>query len=253
MDDGFDITQLLKLRKLTRVIADHLTRELRAHLSTLAPLLNPKNVFGEHIRGGPKVAGQTATQAFDDLQSLYQAVHHTKPFNLRSRFDTPLSLLSASPDIQPTTYQYTANDEDSGSTKTITITSPLKWTLSFEGFGVSRLSELLSTAGDTVGPKLQECVLHNLLLYVTLEKRSGLRNLLQALRFSVATERLPEFGELPLVMISAPLPTMRPPDRVIIESTEISGTTQFEEVVDSGAIADLEDPIKKKLAELAGT
>ena len=250
MDDGFDITQLLKLRKLTRVIADHLTRELRAHLYTLAPLLNPKNVFGEYIRGGPKIAGQSADQAFAQLQSLYQAVHHTKPFNLRSRFDTPVTLMAASPEIQPTTYTYAATDEGSG--KTVTISSPLKWILSFEGFGASRLSELLCASGDTIGPKLQECVLHHLLLHVTLEKRPGVRNLLQALRFNVSTERLPEFGELPLVMISAPLATLRPPDRVIIESTEISGTTQFEEVVDSGAIAALEDPIKKKLAELAG-
>jgi len=71
------------------------------------------------------------------------------------------------------------------------------------------------------------------------------------LRFKVTTEHLPEFGKLPLVMISAPLSTVRPPDRIIVESTEISGTTQFEEVVDSGAIENIEDPVKRKLAELA--
>jgi hypothetical protein len=38
---------------------------------------------------------------------------------------------------------------------------------------------------------------------------------------------------------------------VIIESTEISGTTQFEEVVDPVTIEALEDPIKAKLTELA--
>jgi len=249
LDDDFDIDQLLKLRKLTRTIADQLTRELRSHLSTLTPLLNPKSVFGEHIRGGAKIAGKTAAQAMDELHSLYQNIHHSKPFNLRSRFDTPLTLLAASLEIQPAFYSYTAGSE--GGSKTISITSPLKWILSFEGFGPSRLTELLTTTVDAAGPKLQECVLHSLLLHLTLQKRSGVRRLLQALRFATTTERLPEFGELPLVMISAPLSTVRPPDRIIVESTEISGTTQFEEVVDSGGIENIEDPVKRKLAEFA--
>lgn len=248
MDDGFDIAQLLRLRKLTRAIADHFTRELRSHLSTITPLLNPRSVFGEHIRGGSKIAGKSAVQAMDELQSLYQSIHHTKPFSLRSRFDTPITLLSASLEIQPAFYSYTASSE--GGDKAIGINSPLKWILSFEGFGPSRLSELLTTTVDVAGPRLQECVLHYLLLHLTLQKRSGVCKLLQALRFTVTTEHLPEFGELPLVMISAPLSTVRPPDRIIVESTDISGTMQFEEVVDSRAIDRLQDPIKSKLAEL---
>jgi hypothetical protein len=249
LDDDFDIDQLLKLRKLTRTIADQLTRELRSHLSTLTPLLNPKSVFGEHIRGGSKITGKSAAQAMEELHSLYQNIHHSKPFSLRSRFDTPITLLAASLEMQPAFYSYTATAE-SGS-KTISITSPLKWILSFEGFGPFRLTELLTATVDAAGPKLQECVLHSLLLHLTLQKRPGVRKLLQALRFKVTTEHLPEFGKLPLVMISAPLSTLRPPDRTIVESTEISGTMQFEEVVDSGAIENIEDPVKRKLAELA--
>jgi hypothetical protein len=151
-------------------------------------------------------------------------------------------------EIHPSISSYIARDR--GEEKHITITSPLKWILSFEGFGPSRLTELLTTSGDNVGPKLQECVLHFLLLHLSMEKRSGVRKLLQALRYTVTTERIPEFGELPLVMISAPVSTLRPPDRVIVESTEISGTMQFEEVVDADAIATMEDPLKNKLSEL---
>lgn len=248
MDDGFDIAQLLKQRKLTRLIADHLTRELRSHLATLAPLLNPKSVFGEHIRGASKIAGKSSAQAMDELQSLYKDIHNTKPFSLRSRFETPITLLAASLEIHPAFYSYNASSE--GGDKSISITSPLKWILNFEGFAPSRLTELLTTTIETAGPKLQECVLHYLLLHLTLQKRVGVRRILQALRFTATTEHLPQFGKLPLVMISAPLSTVRPPDSVIVESTEISGTGQFEEVVDSGAVETLQDPIKHKLAEL---
>jgi hypothetical protein len=248
LDEGFDIAQLLKLRKLTRVIADHLTRELRAHLTTLAPLLNPRHLFGEYIGGGRRLAGKTAEQSLEELRNLYERVHHTKPFNLRSRFDTPITLLSAGLEIQPSTSSYTAKDGDEE--KRIIITTPLKWILSFEGFGPSRLNELLAATGDNVGSKLQESVLHYLLLHITLEKRTGVRNLLQALRYKVSTEQLPEYGNLPLVILSAPLNTVRPPDRVMIESTEISGTRQFEEVVDPEALTNIEDPVKKKLSSL---
>lgn len=250
MDDGFDIAQLLKQRKLTRIIADHLTRELRSHLATLNPLLNPKTVFGEHIRGGAKIAGKSAAEAMEELVSLYQDVHNANPFSLRSRFESPVTLLAASLEIHPAFYSYTASSE--GGDKNISITSPLKWILSFEGFAPSRLAELLTSTVDNAGTKLQECVLHFLLLHLTLQKRVGVRRLLRALRFGVTTEHLPEFGKLPLVMLSAPLSTVRPPDRVIVESTEISGTVQFEEVVDSGAIETLQDPIKQKLTELIG-
>lgn len=249
MDEGFDIDQLLTLRKLTRTIAEHLTRELRSNLFTLTPLLNPRSVFGEHIRGGSKIAGKSATQAMDELNALYQHIHHAKPYSLRSRFDTPITLLAASLEIQPAFYSYTAMGE--GGNKTVSITTPLKWILSLETFGPTRLTELLTTTVDAAGPKLQECVLHTLLLHLTLQRRSGVRKLLDALRFKVTTEYLPEFGELPLTMISAPVSTMRPPDRIILESTEISGTMQFEEIVDTGAIENIEDPVKSKLAELA--
>jgi hypothetical protein len=248
LDDDFDIDQLLRLRKMTRTVAGHLTRELRSHLSTIAPLLNPKSVFGEHIRGGSRTSGNSAAQAMGELQSLYQDIHNTEPYSLRSRFDTPITLLGASLEIQPAFYSYTASGE--GGSKIISITSPLKWILSFEGFGPSRLTELLTAPDDTAGSRLQECVLHYLLLHLTLQHRPGIRKLLQALRFTVTTERLPEFGQLPLVTISAPLSTVRPPDRIIVGSTEMSGTKQFEEVVDSGAIELIGDPLKTKLAEL---
>ena len=44
--------------------------------------------------------------------------------------------------------------------------------------------------------------------------------------------------------VSSLVPTVRPPDEVIIESTELSGRDVFEEVVDVGAILAMRDPLK---------
>lgn len=248
MEDGIDIGQLLKLRKLTRAVADHLTRQLNAHLGTLGPLLNPRTLFGDNVSGGARVPGKSAEQAYQALVSAYQTIHHTKPFNLRSKFDTPISLLSASLEIEPASYEHAASHD--GENKTVTVTRPLTWVLSFEGFKPSRVRELLAGRGDVSGSKLQECVLHYLLLSITLQKKAGIRDLLQALRFPVTFEHSAEFGELPLVTISAPLSTARPPDKVIIESTEISGSPQFEEVVQSADLEKLADPLREKLATI---
>ena len=43
--------------------------------------------------------------------------------------------------------------------------------------------------------------------------------------------KLPELGELPITFLSGPISTIRPPDNVIIESTELSGADAFEEVI----------------------
>lgn len=50
MNQAFDIPRLSVLRKLTRAVADILTGELKTHLATLTPLIQPRQVFGEFIR-----------------------------------------------------------------------------------------------------------------------------------------------------------------------------------------------------------
>ena len=44
---------------------------------------------------------------------------------------------------------------------------------------------------------------------------------------------------------------MRPPDEVIIETTELTGSDTFEEVIDLEGLATLQDPMKDSLVELA--
>ena len=64
------------------------------------------------------------------------------------------------------------------------------------------------------------------------------------------TPLLPELGELPITFLSAPVSTIRPPDNVIIESTELSGADAFEEVINLEDVAKLRNPFKDQLEEL---
>ncbi len=101
-----------------------------------------------------------------------------------------------------------------------------------------------------VGSELQVCVLHFLVMHVTLNKRSGTPRLLEALRFPLRFERMDEFGELEFPVISSPLSTVRPSDDVIIKSTELSGTSTFEEVLNLEDMKRMADPLKEKLTDI---
>ena len=248
MSQPQSISQMLILRKLTRGVADHLTQQLRSHLATLAPLINPRNLFGLHLRSTTKQSVKGEAEAFEQLKGLYLPLAGSSPFNLRKDLESPLDIDNVQPEIAPVDYAYEI--QDAGKNKTITVTSPLKWVLTFSGSGPKRLRELLAQQKTIVGTDLQLCVLNYLVMHVTLQSRPGVMKLLESLRFPVTTGKMEGFGDLPVTYIECPVTTVRPTNEVILQSTEISGTPAFEEVVDIPGIAAIRDPLKEKLLEL---
>jgi hypothetical protein len=248
MSQPQSISEMLTLRKLTRAVADHLSQQLRSHLATLAPLINPRNVFGVHLRSTAKQSVKGEAEAFEQLKGLYLPLAGSAPFNLRKDLESPLDIVNILPEIVPV--DYTHEIEDGGQNKTIAITSPLKWVLTFSGSGPKRLRDLLAQQKSIVGSDLQQCVLNYLVMHVTLQNRPGVTKLLDALRFPVTTGKIDGFGDLPVTYIECPVTTIRPTDDVILQSTEISGSPAFEEVVDVQGIADMQDPLRGKLLEL---
>jgi hypothetical protein len=77
--------------------------------------------------------------------------------------------------------------------------------------------------------------------------------MLGALHYNLSSVRMPEFGELPITCIASSVPTIRPPDDVVLESVEISGQNAFEEVVDVEGIVNIQDPFKEQLMNLIKT
>ncbi len=252
MNHTLDIPKLLTLRKLTRAVADTLTAELKMYLATLAPLIQPRQVFGEFIRGGTKQGTTDTDKPFRQLQELYKSLARTKSFNLREEFDSPLDIQNTAVEFTPAEYEYQAVNGDEK--KTITVTSPLTWILNIPGFGPQRLRELLSAPlARRNAAELQQSLLHSLVLHLTITNRPGVTQLLDGLRFQVSSGRCDEFGELPLVKITFPVSTIRPSDELIIQSTEMSGMSAFEEVIDTESLTNMHDPIKDRLLELFRT
>jgi hypothetical protein len=246
-DARYDTKRLLLLRKTTRVVADFLRGQVKDYLATLAPLLRPKAVLGDYagVPARENVAG--ADKAFKELQSAYEAVAGSKLYRLPRELTSPVSIQSTAPELTPWDYAHPA--KAGLESKTVTVTSPCQWVFTYAGFTPVRLRELLA-ARDRAGDELQQCVVHALMLHVVLSRQAGVTRLLEALRYPVRTVRREEFGELPLTCVSSVVCTLRPPDDVIIESTEVSGMNAFEELIDVDQVVALRDPLRERLIEL---
>jgi hypothetical protein len=244
MPDGWSTQKLLDLRKLTRAVADGLRNDLAEHLATLLPLVRPRTLLGSYVQGAPKDA-RGSDKAFKDLQNAYESVASAKPFNLSRDLKPPIAVDSSALEILPFEYEHTAKSRKT--TKTIRITSPLKWVVAFAGYAPERLKGAFATGDPSVSAA--STLLHALVLHVALQQR-GIHNLFAALRYPLATHHDPALGPLPITVVSSPVATVRPPDETLIESTEVAGADVFEEVVDEAAINKLQDPLGARLAAL---
>jgi hypothetical protein len=249
MDGRDSIQSLLVLRKLTRAITDAVRTQMVEHLATLTPLFRPAAVLGEYVQGGQKESSRKADKAFRELESLYQTVCTTKPFNLpKEPPSPPLNILSTGLEISA--YDYAHLIPTGSSTRRIMVRAPLTWTLTYTGFGPARLQELLNTKMRS-NEEVMKVVLSYLALHVVLNNQPGLLKIFEALHLPITTAKVPEFGDLPVTRIAAGVATRRPADSVILESAELTGMDAFEEVVDVEEVTKLQDPMRETLLNVA--
>jgi hypothetical protein len=247
MTEQYGTKRMLTLRKLTRAAAEILGSQLKDYLSAVAPLLHPKLVLGDYI-SGVKETARGADAIYREIDSLYQEASRHKPFSLTRELAPPLEIAGSSVEITPLEYVHTVGQ--GAQQKKVIVTSPLRWVLSYAGFGLDRLRPLVTSQSPS-SEELHKFVLHYVALQAMASRQKPIENVFRALRYSIQMEKLPDFGKLPLVCISAPISTVRPPDDVIIETTELSGTDAFEEVINLEVLAALKDPLKETLVDLA--
>jgi hypothetical protein len=249
-EERYDIERLLVLRKLTRAIADTLRGQMKEYLSTLAPLLRPRAVLGDYVQSSTRETSKIADSAFKDLQALYESVAGAAPFNLSAELKPPVEIVSTALEMTPMEYSYEA--AAGSESKGVTVVSPLKWMLTYSGFAPGRLKEMLRDRGRN-NDEVQRFILHYMVLHVVMQKQAGVMGILDALHFPISHGTEADLGGLPITYISSSISTVRPPDSVIIESTEISGMDVFEEIVRLEDITDLRDPLKERLTKLVGS
>lgn len=247
MAETYTTERLLALRKLTRSIADLLRGQMHAYLSALAPLMRPAALLGHYVIGGAKEVSKDAIKTFQELENIYGTAASSKPFGLLKELRTPFEVAGSALELSAVEYSHAVKTD--GQTKTVLITSPFKWVLTYADFAPHKLRQLLADKNRT-DTDAARFVLHYCLLQVVLAKQTAATQMLDALHFDLTAGRLQEFGDLPIITVASTVPTLRPPDSVIIQSTEISGRDSFEEIVDVEGLLAMRDPFKEKLIEL---
>jgi hypothetical protein len=257
-EQRFDPQKLLVLRKLTRAVADSLRERVRDYVATLAPLLRPRVALGDPADQGTREPFQLADKNFKELQSAFESVAPAEPFTLHKDLKPPVELVATNVELSPVEYTYAA--QGGAGEKVLRISSPLKWVLSYAGTAPGRvgqvshtprrLKELLAGGSRSVD-EIRQFVLHSLAIQMAVARQAGVQRILEGVHFRIVSEKLPGFGQLPVTCLAFAVETVRPPDNVLVEHTEIAGTDTFEEVIDPARIAALRDPVRERIVELA--
>jgi hypothetical protein len=247
MDESLTTKRLVVLRKLTRAIADFVRGQLKDHLTALGPILRQRTVFGEYVRSDTKETVKGAEAAFKEMQALYAKVATAKPFSL-NELRSPMEVQSSALEFIPVEYVHAAKTETEA--KTINVISPLKWHLCYAGFTPKRLRDLVADRNRTM-VDVEAGVQHALMLNTVIARQAAVVKIFEALHYTITVGKAEGLGDLPIVTIASVVSTQRPADDLVIESTEMAGTDTFEEVVSLSDLANLRDPFREKLVELA--
>jgi hypothetical protein len=135
--------------------------------------------------------------------------------------------------------------------KALTITSPVRWILTYEtGASPSLVRQMLEGKVERRGETLKQFVVNALTMGLLIQAYPGVGQLLNALRYHVKTETLPGFGMLPFVTVHACLDSFRPSDELLLTATAFSGVSAFVELIKADSLPSYIDPVTEQLRQM---
>jgi hypothetical protein len=238
------LQELPEIRRKTETIARLLHEQLKQHLETLRPVLAPERVFGKNAGGKSDVPG--AERALLDLQQAYRE-YSTKPFDLPVEFDPQwLTLVGSRLELHP--WEYLHEAKAGAETKPVTMTSPLRWILSYaSNYSVAQARQVLQGKEPRRPEYLRQFVVNTLVLHAVVSRNAGLARLFSDLRYELKAASASELGRLPLVTLSSCLGSFRPSDDLILAATAFSGVPAFIELVNLEEIRNPRDTLKERV------
>lgn len=239
--------ELSDLRRKTEVISAFLQEQLLGHLETLRPVLAPERVFGKHAGGRTDAA--SGDRALAQLQQAYRPFS-VRPFDAPSEFDTHwLALVGTRVTLYPWEYTYEARSERES--RTVAMTSPVRWVMSFSSaYTLAQFRQALTGRGERRPEHVRQFIVNALVTQLITAQTPGLVPLLTDLRYQLKTDHAADVPALPLVTITAGVPSFRPADDLILAATGFSGVPAFIELIDVEGFAGLQDPLRARIESL---
>jgi hypothetical protein len=243
---ALNIEQLLQLHSLTKDVAKLCQKQLRTYLDTVAMLFRPRRTLGDAIEGSERESIANADRNVAELRELFRSVA-LRPFDLRPELSLPIESISTQIQLNEWEYMHTAKTERGW--QNIKVTAPLTWVVNFtSAYSLSILRQVLAGKEERNADAVRAFVLRACLMHLHFTKFPGLVDLFGGLRYRVEVRKSPELGDLPLVTISAPFATIRPPDQLVTVASGLAGGASFAEVLDLDSVRRIRDPLRDEIA-----
>lgn len=235
------LDQLTGMRDASQKISQALHKTLATHIKTLTPLFAPRKVLGEFMESAFKDKVPGADKQFARFEERYKALCQT-PFGIPPKLVTPIPNIKNQLVLYPWAYPFTIGD------MVLTVRSPVRWVLGYvASYDLSKLLADQMAKEKPSDEDIKTLLLTTLAMASLMELSSGIKGLIEGLNFHVSVETTTATGDLPFIVISAPLNAFRPQDDMMKIVAQLSGTPVFEELVDLDEIAALEHPFKARL------
>lgn len=246
---SLSIPEAAELRGKTQAISQTLQAQVEAHLETLRTLLAPRRILGKYAGASARrddVSG--ADKVVAEIRRRFKEVAG-RPFMLKS--DLPQEVIqNVGTQIELYPWEYDHEASAGGQTKTIAITSPVRWVMTYASdYSLHQLRDVVAGREEKRPADVRQFVVNCLVMGAVVEKLPNIARLLEDLRFEVSVDPAQGLGELPLVTLSSNLASFRPADDLILTATGFSGVDEFVELVDRDAVQNLRDPLREKLAQ----
>ena len=249
--EALNVEQLLHLHTLTKEVAKVCQKQLRGYLETMALLFRPRRILGDAIEGAERESAGGSERNVAELRELYRKVAQ-RPFDLRPELSLPLE--SVSTQMQLYEWEYLHQIKTDRGWRSIKVTSPLTWVLVYSStYSLPMLRQVLAGNEERDSEAVRSFVLRACLMHLHFTKFPAIADLLAGLRYRVEVRQTPETGDLPLVTLSAPFSTVRPPDTLVTVASGLAGGASFAEVLDLSTVKNLQDPLREQVAAIFRT
>ena len=244
--EALNVDQLLHLHTLTKDVSKLCQKQLRGYLDTMALLFRPRRMLGEAMEGAERESVGGSDRTVTELRELYRRVA-LRPFDLRPELSFPLE--SVSTQIQLYEWEYLHETKTDRGRRAIKVTSPLTWVISYSStYSLSMIHQVLAGQEKRDSEAVRAFVLRACLMHLHFTKFPAIAELLAGLRYRVEVRHSPDLGELPLVTISPPFSTVRPPDNLVTTASGLAGGASFAEVLDLDSVRNVQDPLRQEIA-----
>ncbi len=246
--ESLNIEQLLHLHTLTKEVAKLCQKQLRGYLDTIALLFRPRRMLGDAMEGAEREAGGGSERTIAELRELYRKAA-PRPFDLRPELTFPLE--SVSTQMQLYEWEYLHQTKTERGWRSIKVSSPLTWVITYSShYSLPMLRQVLAGQEERDPEAVRAFVLRACLIHLHFQKFPAIAELLAGLRYNVEVRQSPETGDLPLVTVSAPFATVRPPDSLVTIASALAGGASFAEVLDLTTVHNLKDPLREQITTI---